>query len=182
MNNSVSITYRYSTYVPASILIKTIKSPPILFNIVSAQIPIIMKTSALLLLLPITAKAFAPNAQPTIVTSLSGSSSSPDTEIISRRNAMGGIATIFLSTIATTNVNALDMDAFMNAELASDLKNCDPKKDPKCVPKLTEDEALCKYGQGGKARGAACQRIRDQGKEVPKAAPGGKSLGGAYAM
>ena len=88
---------------------------------------------------------------------------------------------MFLSTIASTNANALDMDAFMNAELASDEKNCDPKRDPKCIPKLSEEEALCKYGQG-KAKSEACKKIRDQGKEVPQAAAGGKSLGGAYAM
>ena len=143
-----------------------------------------MKTSALLLLLPVAAQAFAPcsNAGYQYVTSLSGSSSS-DNEIVSRRNAMGGLATIFLSTIAATRAsNALDMDAFMNAELASDKKNCDPKKDPKCIPKLSEDEALCKYGQGGKAKGEACKRLKSQGIEVPTSAPGGKSLGGAYAM
>ena len=142
-----------------------------------------MKTSVILAFLPFAAQAFAPasNAQPRVATNLSESPSSED-EIMSRRNVMGGIASIFLSTVIASNANALDMDAFMNAELASDLKNCDPKRDPKCIPKLSEDEALCKYGQGGKARGEACQRIKSQGKEVPKAAPGGKSLGGAYAM
>jgi hypothetical protein len=141
-----------------------------------------MKTSVLLSLMPLAVNAFAPNAQSRPLTSLSMGSSS-DEEIMSRRNAMGGLATIFLSTVgATNNANALDMDAFMNAELASDQKNCDPKRDPKCIPKLSEDEALCKYGQGGKAKGEACSRLKKSGKEVPQAAPGGKSLGGAYAM
>ena len=92
------------------------------------------------------------------------------------------MATIFLSTLAVSKANALDMDAFMNAELASDAKNCDPKRDPKCIPKLSEQEALCKYGQGGKARAEACKQMRSEGKEIPAAAPQGKSMGGAYAM
>jgi len=91
------------------------------------------------------------------------------------------------STIAGTLVataqssGALDMDAFMNSELAKDTENCDPKKDSKCIPKLSKEEALCKYGQGGKARGEACKSLKDSGKEVPKVSQG-KSLGGAYAM
>lgn len=76
--------------------------------------------------------------------------------------------------------NALDMDAFMNAELANDAKNCDPKKDPKCEKQLSPDEATCKYAQG-KVKAEACKRLKDAGKEVPQAAQG-KSLGGAYAM
>ena len=63
-----------------------------------------------------------------------------------------------------------------------DTKNCDPKLDRKCAPKMSDTEALCKYGQGGKAKAAACKELRESGKEVPTAAPAGKSLGGAYAM
>ena len=124
--------------------------------------------------------AFAPNAQAgrATTTILHGAASS-DSDIVSRRSVM---ATIFLSTLAASNANALDMDAFMNAELANDLKNCDPKRDPKCVPKLSDDEALCKYGQSGKARAEACTKVKSGGKELPSAAPQGKSLGGAYAM
>lgn len=59
-----------------------------------------------------------------------------------------------------SSATALDMDAFVNSQLDNDTKNCDPKKDSKCVPKLTEDEALCKYGQSGQARGEACVRAR----------------------
>ena len=72
------------------------------------------------------------------------------------------------------------MDAFMNAELENDTKNCDPKRDPKCSPQLSNDEAMCKYGQGA-AKSAACRKLREAGKEIPKES-GGKSLGGAYAM
>lgn len=67
-------------------------------------------------------------------------------------------------------------------KLVNDTKNCDPKKDPKCIPPLTSDEALCKYGQSGEARGEACKRVKEGGKELPSAKPQGKSLGGAYAM
>ena len=68
----------------------------------------------------------------------------------------------------------------MNSQ--KDTKNCDPKLDRKCAPKMNDTEALCKYGQGGKARAAACMKLRESGAEVPVAAPAGKSLGGAYAM
>ena len=138
-------------------------------------------TCIILLPTAVNAFSFAPNAQArraTTTTILHGAASS-DSDIVSRRSVM---ATIFLSTLAASNANALDMDAFMNAELANDLKNCDPKRDPKCVPKLSDDEALCKYGQSGKARGEACTKVKAGGKELPSAAPQGKSLGGAYAM
>ena len=144
-----------------------------------------MKLSTCIILLPtaVNAFSFAPNAQArraTTTTILHGAASS-DSDIVSRRSVM---ATILLSTLAASAsiANALDMDAFMNAELSNDSKNCDPKRDPKCVPKLSDDEALCKYGQSGKARGEACTKVKAGGKELPSAAPQGKSLGGAYAM
>ena len=138
-----------------------------------------MKLSNFIILLPSAVNAFAPSAQAVRPMTILSGAASTDSDIVSRRNVM---ATIFLSTLAASKANALDMDAFMNAELASDAKNCDPKRDPKCIPKLSEEEALCKYGQGGKARAEACKKIRSDGKELPPAAPQGKSLGGAYAM
>jgi hypothetical protein len=88
------------------------------------------------------------------------------------------------SSSIAMNANALDMDAFINRELDSDTKNCDPKKDPKCMPKLSADDALCQYGQVGAAKKMeACQRIKAAGGKLPDpAASQGKSLGGAYAM
>jgi hypothetical protein len=105
---------------------------------------------------------------------------------------------------------ALDMDAFANSQvrslftmvggfgrqtfanfllffhrhyqLESDTKNCDPSKSTKCIPKLTDDEALCKYGQSGNARAEACKRVKGAGGALPKPGSEGKSLGGAYAM
>ena len=73
---------------------------------------------------------------------------------------------------------------FLNTvlQLKADEKNCNPKLDPKCIPKLSADEALCKYGQSGEARGEACKRVKKSGGELPSAKPQGKSLGGAYAM
>jgi hypothetical protein len=83
--------------------------------------------------------------------------------------------------LAPTVSSALDMDAFMNSELELDTKNCDPKKDRKCIPKLTPDQAMCKYGQSGTLRGEACQRVKATGGRLPSATKE-KSLGGAYAM
>lgn len=93
--------------------------------------------------------------------------------------ATAAAATVLLSE-KTAPAQALDMDAFMNSELASDSAKCDPK-DPKCIPKLSQDEALCKYGQIGEARAEACKRVKASGGKVDKADKG-KSLGGAYAM
>jgi len=61
---------------------------------------------------------------------------------------------------------ALDMDAFINSELIRDKNNCDPKIDKKCVEKLSKDEAMCKYGQSGPARGEACVRARESKSTV----------------
>eukprot|EP00545_Synedropsis_sp_CCMP1620_P015012 CAMPEP_0119017150 /NCGR_PEP_ID=MMETSP1176-20130426/15574_1 /TAXON_ID=265551 /ORGANISM="Synedropsis recta cf, Strain CCMP1620" /LENGTH=122 /DNA_ID=CAMNT_0006970783 /DNA_START=12 /DNA_END=380 /DNA_ORIENTATION=+ len=82
-------------------------------------------------------------------------------QVWGRRRALEGIlGGVFVATTATA-ANALDMDAFMKSEIASDEKSCDPKKDPKCIPKLTKDEALCKYGQsGGEAKIDACKRAK----------------------
>ena len=67
-------------------------------------------------------------------------------------------------------------------QLDSDTKNCDPSKDSKCLPKLSADEAMCKYGQSGEARGEACRRVKELGGSLPKSGTKEKSLGGAYAM
>ena len=93
----------------------------------------------------------------------------------------GLLASSFILVGVADHALALDMDAFASSELANDTKNCDAKRDPKCIPKLTEDQALCKYGQSGDARAAACKRFKAQGGQVEKPAEG-KTLGGAYAM
>ena len=92
-----------------------------------------------------------------------------------------GIAFVAASPLLAPTAQALDMDAFANSELASDKAKCNEKLDPKCVPKLTEDEALCKYGQSGEKRGEACRRVKAAGGAL-NTQKAGKSPGGAYAM
>ena len=70
---------------------------------------------------------------------------------------------------------------FSTSQLESDQKNCDPKRDPKCIQELSGDEALCKYGSSGRARGEACKRFKAAGGKLPGKS-GGKTLGGAYAI
>ena len=86
------------------------------------------------------------------------------------------------AVLAPTVSNALDMDAFMNSELESDTKNCDPKRDAKCLPKLTPDEAMCQYGQTGDKKTEACKRVKAVGGNTSSGKKQGKSIGGAYAM
>jgi hypothetical protein len=76
--------------------------------------------------------------------------------------------------------NALDMDSFENSILKKDTTQCNPKLDPKCIPELTHDEALCKYGVAGATeRTAACRRVRDAGGQLPNASkPGERSTMG----
>jgi len=57
---------------------------------------------------------------------------------------------------APTAAMALDMDAFINKELESTI--CDEKINKKCQPKLSDDEALCRFGSPSKATGQACVR------------------------
>jgi hypothetical protein len=116
-----------------------------------------------------------------LATSVTGYSV-PTESAVARRQALGAIFGGSVAFIGASAANALDMDAFANSQIEADTKNCNPKLDPKCIPKLTTDEALCKYGQSGQARGEACKRVKQAGGEMPSAKPAGKSLGGAYAM
>lgn len=78
-----------------------------------------------------------------------------DATTISRRSIL---ALPFLAAATSPSVAlSLDMDAFMNQELSKE--ECDPRISKKCTPKkLTDDEALCKFGQPSKERGDACVR------------------------
>ena len=99
------------------------------------------------------------------------------------QNIFGSAASLaFVSSAFADPASALDMDAFIDSQLESDTKNCDPKRDPKCKPTLSQDQALCKYGQSGEARGEACLRVKAAGGQLSKPGSGGKSLGGAYAI
>ena len=103
----------------------------------------------------------------------------------SRRDFLANLAPMVagaaFTVVSTPAAQALDFDAFVNSEIQNDVTKCDPKKDPKCIPKLSDDEALCQYGGGGKARGEACMRVRKSGGTLPEVKKE-KSLGGAYAM
>merc|ERR1739842_249127 len=90
------------------------------------------------------------------------------------------VAGAAFTIVSTPAAQALDFDAFANSEIENDTKKCDPKKDPKCSPVLSKDEALCQYGGGGKARGEACMRVKKSGGTLPEVKKE-KSLGGAYA-
>jgi hypothetical protein len=130
--------------------------------------------------------AFTSSPSSSIITLSSSSYTTSLSMSSSRRNFLNNLAPTIAAGaifIASSNnaANALDFDAFENGEIAADTKSCDPKKDPKCIPKLSEDEALCQYGGGGKARGEACRRVRDKGGKLPEVKKE-KSLGGAYAM
>ena len=84
-----------------------------------------------------------------------------------RRNLFAALPAVFL---APTISNALDMDAFVNSEIAKDSKKSD----------MSPDEAMCKYGQSGEKKSAACKRFKGSGGKVEVKKE--KSLGGAYAM
>ena len=51
---------------------------------------------------------------------------------------------------------ALDMDAFARKELAEE--PCNDRVSKKCKPQLSEDEALCRFGQPSPKTGEACLR------------------------
>jgi hypothetical protein len=79
----------------------------------------------------------------------------------SRRSFFAHLTTqvaVGASVLATNSQSsvALDMDAFAQKELSSE--KCDERTDKKCQPKLTEDQALCRFGQPSKETGAACLR------------------------
>mmetsp|Transcript_20300 Transcript_20300/g.31751 ORF Transcript_20300/g.31751 Transcript_20300/m.31751 type:complete len:158 (-) Transcript_20300:8-481(-) len=87
-----------------------------------------------------------------------------------------GVATLVGST---QEANALDMDSFEKSLIDKDTTDCDPNSDRKCTPKLTADEALCKYGvPGSESRGAACRRVRDAGGILPGAKKGERDIKG----
>ena len=108
--------------------------------------------------------------------------STTDDAVFDRRKVLHQFLAVGAVAVAVPKYAfGLDMDAFMNSELEKDKANCNPKNDPKCAPKLSADEAMCKYGQSGEARGEACQRVKKAGGALPGATKE-RSLGGAYAI
>jgi hypothetical protein len=98
---------------------------------------------------------------------------------IQRRHIIDTIAQAAILGTAAASARALDMDSFVNSQLEKDTTECNPKLDPKCIPKLTPDEALCKYGVAGSdARLAACKRVRDVGGLLPTSKPGERNTAG----
>ena len=88
------------------------------------------------------------------------------------------VGTVLLIGTAAES-NALDMDSFENSLIEKDTTECDSKIDPKCKPKLTADEALCKYGvSGADERTKACRRVRDIGGQLPGSKKGERSTMG----
>ena len=99
--------------------------------------------------------------------------------LIQRRDLIEIATKATILGTATSTAQALDMDSFVNSQLEKDTTECDSKLDPKCIPKLTPDEALCKYGvSGSDARLAACKRVRDVGGLLPTSKPGERNTAG----
>jgi hypothetical protein len=63
------------------------------------------------------------------------------------------IVGVVVPVASSSKSNALDMDAFMNRELALDTDGV-----AKTTPKLSDDEALCTFGAPSKEVGEACVR------------------------
>mmetsp|Transcript_403 Transcript_403/g.915 ORF Transcript_403/g.915 Transcript_403/m.915 type:complete len:172 (-) Transcript_403:233-748(-) len=109
-----------------------------------------------------------------------------DGMVRSRREMIGiiskaaiGTAALVGSTTFPSPASALDMDSFERSLIEKDTTQCDSKLDAKCIPKLTPDEALCKYGvSGADARTAACRRVRDAGGQLPTSKVGERSTQG----
>ena len=74
--------------------------------------------------------------------------------MMSRRSAAFAAVPFLIG--APTAAIALDIDSFMQREL--DNGTCNEKIDKKCKPKLSDDEALCRFGQPSPETGEACIR------------------------
>jgi len=91
------------------------------------------------------AQAFTTNTTP--VSSLRSYTTTSSTSIMmnNRRNFINNISKVATGAlvvgITSSTANALDFDSFANSEIESDTKSCDPKKDPKCIPKLSGKSA-----------------------------------------
>lgn len=106
-----------------------------------------------------------------------------------RRDVVGALAGGFAAGAALAGIfgaggeaSALDFDSFEKGLIEKDIAECNPKIDPRCIPKLTEDEALCKYGGGGTKKIEACIRVRDAGGQLPGGGkPGERQVKGWFA-
>lgn len=81
--------------------------------------------------------------------------------LVSRRGwfqVASALAITTAVTTTTTSAHALDIDSFVQNELQADSVRCNDKTSKKCMPKLSEDEALCRFGQPSPRTGEACLR------------------------
>mmetsp|Transcript_3977 Transcript_3977/g.8017 ORF Transcript_3977/g.8017 Transcript_3977/m.8017 type:complete len:142 (+) Transcript_3977:172-597(+) len=94
-----------------------------------------------------------------LLISIDGTHALKPTPLISRR-AFAAFTPVLVGGVVATTLpkvsSALDMDAFANSELASDT--------PKKGGKLSEDEALCRFGGASSLRAEACSRAGMQPK------------------
>lgn len=60
------------------------------------------------------------------------------------------------AVVVAANANALDVDNFIQQQL--DTSSCDERTSKKCKPQLSEDEAMCRFGQPSPRTGNACVR------------------------
>jgi hypothetical protein len=100
----------------------------------------------------------------TTIKSKSNPKVSNNNVVISRRSAFlipttAAIITMITSSSSTLPAaEALDIDSFIQKELDDTSTTCNEKTDKKCKPKLSTDEALCRFGQPSKSTGDACLR------------------------
>mmetsp|Transcript_21186 Transcript_21186/g.36425 ORF Transcript_21186/g.36425 Transcript_21186/m.36425 type:complete len:164 (+) Transcript_21186:56-547(+) len=102
-------------------------------------------------------------------------------EVVSKITVGAAAATagVIIGSTKSQEACALDMDSFEKSLIEKDTTQCNPKLDSKCIPKLTADEALCKYGvPGADARTAACRRVRDAGGLLPTSKGGERNTAG----
>jgi hypothetical protein len=78
--------------------------------------------------------------------------------LVSRRGWFQVASALSATTAITTAAHALDIDSFVQNELQADNVLCNDKTSKKCMPKLSEDEALCRFGQPSPRTGEACLR------------------------
>ena len=84
----------------------------------------------------------------------------------------GSMAAIVVTTNIAPPAIALDFDAFESGEITKDSTSL--------IPKLNDDEALCKYGAPGRAMGEACERAKMKRKLPGDVDPTGKVNRGDY--
>ena len=140
---------------------------------------------ALVMSMMLTSNAFAFAPSPSYHHSIVSSQESTHSLCMYRRDAIDVIKTTIVGAGVVSmfgsakEVSALDMDSFEKSLIDQDTSDCDPNLDRKCTPKLSADEALCKYGvPGSDSRSVACRRVRDAGGLLPGPKKGERDVKG----